>query len=64
MVVMVQMKDYQLVAKKQGTKSIPPLSSLVLLFSSFVYSFFFLFALLVRPSHPQCQVIQPGCCRR
>ncbi len=32
MEVMVQMKDYQLVAKKQGTKSIPPLSSLVLLF--------------------------------
>ena len=36
MVAIVQMKDYQLVAKKQGTKSIPPPSSLVLLFTSLV----------------------------
>ena len=30
MKVMVQMKDYQVVVKKQGTKSIPPVSSPVL----------------------------------
>ena len=32
MQVMAYMEDYQVVAKKQGTKSIPPVSSLILLF--------------------------------
>ena len=36
MAAMIEMKDYQLVKKKQGVKSIPPFSSPVLLFKEFV----------------------------
>ena len=37
MVVMAQIKDYQLVTKKKGTKTVPPLSSLILLYRPLLY---------------------------